>query len=51
MRFEAVGLDEMCWRLNTWGESVTVEKPARFRRCLTAMCAALAGHHSAACGR
>ena len=48
VRFEAGGLDEMCWHLLTWGESVTVEKPARLRRRLAAMCGALAGHHSAA---
>ena len=48
VRFEADGLDEMCWRLITWGESVTVEKPARLRRRLAVMCGALAGHHSVA---
>ena len=51
VRFEAGGLDEMCWHLFTWGESVTVEKPARLRRRLAAMCASLAAHHSAVCGR
>ena len=29
--FEAGGLDEMCWHLVTWGETVIVEKPARLR--------------------
>ena len=29
VRFTADGFDEMCWRLVTWGESVTVEKPVR----------------------
>ena len=48
VRFDAGGLDEMCWHLFTWGEGVTVEKPARLRRRLAAMCASLAGHHSAA---
>ena len=48
VRFEAGGLDEMCWHLITWGESVKVEKPARLRRRLAAMCGALAGHHSVA---
>ena len=48
VRFEAGGLDEMCWHLLTWGKSVTVEKPVRLRRRLAAMCGALAGHHSAA---
>ena len=47
VRFEAGGLDEMCWHLITWGESVTVEKPARLRRRLATMCGALATHHSA----
>ena len=45
--FKAGGLDEMCWHLFTWGESVTVEKPARLRRRLAAMCTSLAAHHSA----
>ena len=43
----AGGIDEMCWHLFTWGESVTVEKPARLRRRLAAMCGTLAAHHSA----
>ena len=43
--FEAGGLDEMCWHLVTWGETVTVEKPVRLRRRLARMCATLAGHH------
>ena len=47
VRFEAGGIDEMCWHLFTWGESVTVEKPARLRRRLAAMCVALAAHHGA----
>ena len=45
VRFEAGGLDEICWHLVTWGENVTVEKPARLRRRLTEMCETLAGHH------
>ncbi|MDE0717534.1 MAG: WYL domain-containing protein [Rhodospirillaceae bacterium] len=45
VRFTAGGLDEMCWHLVTWGDSVTVEKPVRLRRRLAEMCAALAGHH------
>ena len=43
--FEAGGLDEICWHLVTWGETVTVEKPLRLRRRLASMCASLAGHH------
>ena len=31
--------------LFTWGESVTVEKPARLRRRLVGICAVLAAHH------
>ncbi len=53
VRFEAGGLDEMCWHLFTWGDSVTVEKPATLRRRLACMCASLAAHHdagSAYCG-
>ena len=48
VRFQAGGLDEMCWHLFTWGNSVTVEKPARLRRRLAALCASLAAHHAAA---
>ena len=48
VRFQAGGLDEMCRHLFTWGESVTVEKPASLRRRLARMCASLAAHH---CGR
>ena len=46
VRFEAGGLDEMCWHLFTWGKSVTVEKPARLRRHLAGLCTALAAHHA-----
>ena len=46
VRFEAGGLDEMCWHLFTWGKSVTVEKPARLRRRLAGLCTALAKHHA-----
>ena len=45
VRFTAGGIDEMCWHLVTWGESVTVEQPPRLRDCLEAMCASLAAHH------
>ena len=45
VRFRAGGIDEMCWHLFTWGESVTVEKPTRLRRRLAQMCAGLAAHH------
>ena len=38
VRFKAGGIDEMCWHLFTWGESVTVERPARLRRRLAEMC-------------
>ena len=46
--FEAGGLDEMCWHLVTWGETVTVETPIRLRRRLAKMCATLAAHHRTA---
>ena len=46
VRFEAGGIDEMCWHLVTWGKSVVVETPACLRRRLAAMCASLAAHHS-----
>ena len=45
VRFEAGGIDEMCWHLFTWGKSVTVERPARLRRRLAGMCESLAAHH------
>ena len=45
VRFRAGGVEEMCWHLVTWGESVTVEKPLRLRRRLARMCEALASHH------
>ena len=45
VRFKAGGIDEMCWHLFTWGDSVTVEKPTRLRRRLVEMCVALAVHH------
>ena len=45
VRFRAGGIEEMCWHLVTWGESVTVEKPFRLRRRLAKMCEALASHH------
>ena len=45
VRFEAGGLDEICWHLVTWSENVTVEQPARLRRKLAKMCETLAGHH------
>ena len=45
VRFHAGGIDEICWHLFTWGDSVTVEKPASLRRRLAHMCASLAAHH------
>ena len=45
VRFTAGGIDEMCWHLATWGESVTVEQPAELRNRLAAMCSDLAAHH------
>ena len=45
VRFEAGGIDEMCWHLFTWGESVTIEEPLRLRRRLAEMSARLAAHH------
>ena len=45
VRFEAGGIDEMCWHLFTWGDSVTIEKPARLRRRLAEICESLAAHH------
>ena len=45
VRFEAGGIDEMCWHLFTWGDSVTIEKPLRLRRRLSEMSARLVAHH------
>ena len=45
VRFEAGGIDEMCWHLFTWGESVAIEEPLRLRRRLAEMSARLAAHH------
>ena len=45
VRFTAGGIDEMCWHLVTWGESVTVEQPAHLRHRLADMCSGLAAHH------
>ena len=46
VQFRAGGLNEMCWHLFTWGESVTVEKPEQLREHLRSMCAELAEHHA-----
>ena len=48
VRFRAGGIDEMCWHLVTWGESVTVVEPPRLRRRLAEMCEEIASHHRAA---
>lgn len=48
VRFTAGGIDEMCWHLVTWGDSVIVEEPARLRERLTTMCQSLALHHGPA---
>ena len=45
VRFEAGGIDEMCWHLFTWGDSVTIEQPARLRRRLAEICDSLAAPH------
>ena len=45
VRFRAGGIDEMCWHLFTWGESVKIEKPARLRKRLSEMCTGVAAHH------
>ena len=45
VRFKAGGVEEMCWHLVTWGESVVVLEPAKLRQRLAAMGASLAAHH------
>ena len=47
VRFTAGGINEMCWHLFTWGDSVTVERPKALRQRLAQMCSALATHHAA----
>ena len=46
VRFTAGGINEMCWHLFTWGDSVTVERPNALRQRLAQMCSALAAHHA-----
>ena len=46
--FTAGGRQEICWHLFTWGETVTIEKPAHLREQLAAMCRNLAQHHEEA---
>ena len=46
VRFKAGGLNEMCWHLVTWQESVTVEQPLALRQRLASLCATLAAHHA-----
>ena len=43
--FEAGGMEEICWHLVTWGETVTILEPPSLRQRLAEMCAALAAHH------
>ena len=45
VRFRAGGVEEICWHLVTWGESVTVLEPTRLRQRLVELCASLAAHH------
>ena len=45
VQFRAGGVEEICWHLVTWGESVTVLEPSRLRQRLAEMCASLAAHH------
>ena len=43
--FKAGSLNEMCWHLVTWGDSVQVVKPEKLRQQMTQMCENLANHH------
>ena len=45
VRFTAGGIDEMCWHLVTWGESVTVEEPDRTPQSPCRHVRSLAAHH------
>ena len=46
VRFKVGGLNEMCWHLATWQESVTVAQPFVLRQRLAGLCATLAAHHA-----
>ncbi|MDE0392427.1 MAG: WYL domain-containing protein [Rhodospirillales bacterium] len=46
VRFAADGLDEICWHLVTFGESVSFENPARLRQRSVSTCVGLAAHHN-----
>ena len=46
VRFQAGGSLEMCRHLFTWGNKVTIERPASLRVQLAEMCSTLAEHHS-----
>lgn len=46
VEFRAGGLNEMCWHLVTWGESVSVEQPIELTERLRRMCVQLAEHHA-----
>ena len=45
VRFRAGGIEEICWHLVTWGESVTILEPPSLRQRLAEMCASLVAHH------
>ncbi len=45
VQFRSGSLNEMCWHLFTWGEGVTVERPAELRERLRSMCDRLVEHH------
>ena len=45
--FRAGGMEEICWHLVTWGQSVTIVEPASLRRRFEEMCVSLAAHHRA----
>ena len=46
VKFRAGGLNEMCWHLFTWGESVAVEQPVELRERLRKLCEEIAEHHA-----
>lgn len=45
VHFQAGGMNEMCWHLFTWGDSITVQQPEGLRRRLVEMCESAAVHH------
>ena len=46
VRFQAGGMQEMCWHLFTWGTAVTVQDPSILRTALAEVLGIAAQHHA-----